>query len=81
MWYETPEYEEELLSCVSDQEVVAYPSLDLFESHLDTVLFPGMALLEQGGWTRAPTVVPSNLTNLIPTIQPDSVILLTILPV
>lgn len=62
MWYETPEYEEELLPCVSDQEVVESPSLDLFKNHLDTVLLPGMALLDQGDWTITSTVVPSNLT-------------------
>lgn len=41
-------------------EVVECPSLEIFKNHPDAVLCSGMTLLRQGGWTRRPTVVPSN---------------------
>lgn len=49
-----PEHEEEL-SCALEQVIqrgVECPSLEIFQSHLDTALCSGMVLLEQGGGTR-----------------------------
>ena len=45
------------------REVVESPSLEIFKSHLDTVLGNRLwvTLLEQGGWTKPPPEVPSNV--------------------
>ena len=44
------------------REAVESPSLEIFKTHLDAVLCSllHVTLLQQGGWTRWPTEVPSN---------------------
>ncbi|KAK4830662.1 hypothetical protein QYF61_012542 [Mycteria americana] len=51
----------------SPREVVESPRLEIFKSHLDTVLgnLLQVTLLGQGGWTGQPPEVPANLNHLI----------------
>ena len=49
------------------REVVESASSEIFKSRVDTVLgkWLWVALLEQGGWTRSPPEVPSNLNHYV----------------